>query len=239
MKIPLVVWIAVWCQLLPLAAALARPRWLRGPRVGVALWLVLLLLNDATSWTWSHWLLLGNNHVVSYVFMPIQGVVVLWAIAQWQVRPLLHLTVRLCIPLLLVWWTVDILFLEDLSSFSVIGSPVASLLTLAAAMLAIVTRARDTEVPVLRQDWLWILIGLASFFATSATVTIVSGAAIASGEYALAVRASILKASIDIIAFVMMTGGFLWAPRQTSSGDSSSPERSPSSSSWSRSWRRS
>lgn len=239
MKIPLVIWIAAGTQLLPVAAALAHPRWLRGPRLGIAIWLVLLVLNDASSWAWSQWLLLGNNHVVSYVFMPIQGVVVLWAIAQWQVRPVLYLTIRLCIPLLLVWWGVDLLFLEGLSSFSVIGSPVASLLTLAAAMLAIVTRARATEVPVLRQDWLWLLSALAIFYATSATVTIVSGAAIESGDYALAVRASILKASIDIVAFLMMAGGFLWAPRQTSSGDSSSPERSPSSSSWSPSWRRS
>ena len=86
MKIPLIIWIAVWCQLVPLAAALWRPAHLRGPRLGVALWLALLLLTDGVSYAWSHWWGLGNNHVVSFVLVPVQGVAILWAIAGWQVK---------------------------------------------------------------------------------------------------------------------------------------------------------
>lgn len=237
MKIPLIVWIAVWGQLVPLAAALSRPRALRGARLGVAIWLLLLVLMDAASWTWSIGLKLGNNHWVSFAFLPFQGVAILWAIGLWQVRPLLRLTVRLCVPLLLVWWGLDIAFLEPTDSFSGIGSPVYNILTLAAATLTIATRARATDEPLLRQDWLWILSALAIFFATNATVTIVQGASIASGDYALAMRAGNLKAALDIFAFLLMTGGFLWAPRLTSSGDSSSPAPSPRSLSSSPSWR--
>ncbi|MDH5235083.1 MAG: hypothetical protein OEW77_08980 [Gemmatimonadota bacterium] len=237
MKIPLIVWIAAWGQLVPLAAALARPRVLREARLGVAVWLFLMILMDAVSWTWSIGLGRGNNHWVSFAFVPFQGVAVLWAIALWQVRPLLRLTLRLCVPLLLIWWAVDIALLEPTDTFSGIGSPVNNILILAASMLTLATRARDTDAPLLRQDWLWILAGLAIFFATNASVTIVQGASIASGDYALAIRAGNLKAALDICAYLLLTGGFLWAPRLTSSGDSSSRAPSPPSSPSSPSWR--
>lgn len=236
MKIPLVIWVAVWVQLVPLTAAFARPALLTGPRRGVAIWLVLLFLTDGISYAWSHWWGLGNNHVVSFVLVPVQGVAILWAIAGWQVRPLLRQTVRLCIPLLLLWWGVDIAYLEDISSFSVIGSPVYNILVLGAVLLAILTRARAAEESLLRQDWFWMLSGLMIFFATNAIVTIVQGAAIESGDLELAVRAGSLKAAIDIISYLLLTGGFLWAHRRTSSGDSLSPGPSRSSSSSSRSW---
>ena len=236
MKIPLIAWISFWCQFVPLVTALARPRYLRGARVGVVVWLILIVLAGIAQWTWSQWLRLGNNLFFSFIFVPAQGLAILWAIALWQVRPVLRMTVKLCIPLLALWWVVDIAFLEDITSFSAIGSPVYYLMTLAAAMLAIVTRAREAEESLLREDWLWILSGLAIFFATNATVTIVQGAAIRSGDYALAVRAGSLKAAIDIFSLLLMTGGFLWAPRQTSSGDSSSRGPSPFSSSSSPSW---
>ena len=236
MKIPLVIWVAVWVQLVPLTAAFARPALLTGPRRGVAIWLVLLFLTDGISYAWSHWWGLGNNHVVSFVLVPVQGVAILWAIAGWQVRPLLRQTVRLCIPLLILWWGVDIAFLEDISSFSVIGSPVYNILVLGAVLLAILTRARAAEESLLRQDWFWMLSGLMIFFATNAIVTIVQGAAIQSGDLELAVRAGSLKAAIDIISYLLLTGGFLWAHRRTSSGDSLSPGPSRSSSSSSRSW---
>jgi hypothetical protein len=236
-KIPLIVWIAAWGQFVPLAAALARPRALRGARLGVATWLLLMILMDALSWIWSIGLGRGNNHWVSFAFVPFQGVAVLWAIALWQERPLLRLTLGLCVPLLLIWWAVDIAVLEPIDTFSGIGSPVYNILILAAATLTLATRARATEEPLLRQDWLWILAGLAIFFATNATITIVQGASIASGDYALAIRAGNLKAALDICAYLLMTGGFLWAPRLTSSGDSWSPAPSRPSSSSSPSWR--
>ncbi|MBL8996593.1 MAG: hypothetical protein KJZ74_01490 [Gemmatimonadales bacterium] len=236
MEIPLIVWISFWCEFLPLVAALTRPRALRGARAGVALWLVLLVVTNVAGLAWSQYLRLGNNHFISFAMTPLQGLAVLWAIAEWQVRPVLRMTVRLCIPLIALWWLVDIAFLEDITSFSTIGSPVYYLIALAAAMLALVTGAREEEESLLRQDWFWILSGLAIYFASNATVTIVQGAAIAGGDLALAVRAGTLKAVLDIISLLLMTGGFLWAPRLTSSGDSSLPGRSPSSSSSSPSW---
>ena len=239
MRIPLVNWVAVWIQFIPLGIALWRRQWLTGARLGVALWLVLLLLSDFSAYSWTWILRRGNNLWISHTFLPVQSIAVLWAISRWQVRPLLRSTLQYCIPLLLVWWIVSIVFFEDVESFSRVGAPVYFLLALAAAMLTLATRARRTEDPLLEQDWLWLLAGLAIFFATNASTSIVQAAAIAVEDYDLAVRASKLKASIDIVAFLLLAGGFLWAPRQTSSGVSSSPAPSPSSSSSSPSWRRS
>jgi hypothetical protein len=236
-RIPLIAFIAAGMQLVPVAVALARPRWLRGPRLGVAIWLVLLALMDVSGLAWTFWLKLGNNHAITYIFAPVQGAVLLWAISLWQVRPVLRTTVRLLIPLLLAWWAANIALIENLDSFSVVGSPVYHLIALSAALLALVTRARDAEEPLLRADWLWILVGIALFFAANASVTIVQGVAIEAMDYPLAARAGVLKSIIDVVALLVMTGGFLWPPRPTSSGDSSSPGRSPSSSSSSPSWR--
>lgn len=239
MRIPLVIWVAVWVQFIPLGIALWRRQWLTGARLGVALWLVLLVLSDFSSYAWTWVLRRGNNLWVSYTIAPLQSVAVLWAISRWQVRPLLRSTLQYCIPLLLIWWVVSIAFFEDLDSFSRVGAPVYYLLALAAAMSTLATRARKTDEPLLEQDWLWLLAGLAIYFATNASTSIVQAAAIAVEDYALVVRVSKLKASVDIIAFLLLAGGFLWAPRQTSSGVSSSPAPSPSSSSSSPSWRRS
>jgi signal transduction histidine kinase len=217
-RIPLIAFIAAGMQLVPVAVALARPRWLRGPRLGVAIWLVLLALMDVSGLAWTFWLKLGNNHAITYIFAPVQGAVLLWAISLWQVRPVLRTTVRLLIPLLLAWWAANIALIENLDSFSVVGSPVYHLIALSAALLALVTRARDAEEPLLRADWLWILVGIALFFAANASVTIVQGVAIEAMDYPLAARAGVLKSIIDVVALLVMTGGFLWPPRPTSSG---------------------
>ncbi len=223
MKIPLIIWVAGYSYALPLAVLLRRPSELRGPRRGLAVWLALILVGNVVSWVWTYLLDGGNNHFLGYYLFPLQGVALLWAIADWQVVPVLRTTVRFCIPLLVVWWTVNIVFLEDLANFSRYGQPVHGMLMLATALLTLVTRAVAEEEPIVKQDWFWILSGIAVLFVTVSTVSILQNIAINAGDYELAATAQVLKARVTVISMLAITWGFLWPSRPVFSGASSLP----------------
>lgn len=227
MKIPLVIWIAVWIQLLPLLVALRRPREIAGARVGVLLWLVTLLATDLVAWYWSNVLGRGNNLFISYAFLPLGGTAILWALAELQALPIARATVRLCIPIFWVWSLVSMLFFEDTDNFAQLSGPVLGLVALSATLFAFVTRLQVESRPVLRTDWCWLLLGLAIFFATNSTISILQAYLTARAEWDLLVRALVLKASVDIVAILSITGGVLWPSHPMSSGASSSPSRSP------------
>lgn len=225
-SIPLVIWVAAWAQLLPVVAAAWR-RWRVGPLEragrGIVVWLLLLFTMDMTAWSWTHLWGLGNNLSVSYAFMPLHGTAILWALAEWQVLPLARSTVRICIPLLWVWWALNIAFFENTANFSVLGNPVLGIIALVAALLAFVGRVQREDEPMLGSAWGWILPGVAIFFATNTAVTILQNTFTVREEWVLLERVIKLKSSIDILAMCCIAGGFLWPNRPSSSGVSSSP----------------
>jgi hypothetical protein len=220
--IPLIVWVAVWVQLLPVVVAARRWRELDRAHRGVLAWLVLLVALDLFQRTWVVLLDGGNNLFMAHVTSVLQGTLILLVLAEWQVRPLARNAVRIMVPLALTWWAVTTAFFEDMSNFSVLSGPVMGLLGLAAALLAFVTRLQDEEVPVLRTSWCWILSGLAIFFATNSAISIFQAVATARKDWDFLVRALSYKAGIDIIAIICIAWGFLWPIPPRSSGASSS-----------------
>jgi len=222
-KPPLIIWVVIWAQLVALGAALYPPSRLRGPRLGIAVFLALSVGSTLASWLWTQYLHLGNNHFISYVTLPLRGVALLWAIAEWQVIPVLRRTVRLCIPLVLVCWFVDIVVIGDTGNFSMFGLPVQWLVVLAAALMALVTRSVLSDMSMLRQGWFWILSGIAIQSATGTVVYIMQHAAIEAGDYAFVDLTHRVKSGIDLIALLAITGGLLWPSRPAFSGESSSP----------------
>lgn len=223
MKPPLITWFVIWAQVVALGAALYQPSRLRGPRLGIAVYLALCVVADLSGWLWTRYFLLGNNHFVGYIIQPLKGVVLLWAIAEWQLMPLLRRTVRLCIPLVLVCWFVDVVMIGDTDNFSMFGLPVQGLVVLAAALMALVTRSVLAEEPVLAQGWFWILSGVAVLSATGTVVYIMQHAAIEAGDYVFVDLMHRVKSGIDLIALLAITGGLLWPSRPAFSGESSSP----------------
>lgn len=223
MKPPLITWFVIWAQVAALGAALYQPSRLRGPRLGIAIYLALCVVASFLSWLWTQYLLLGNNHFISYITQPLRAVALLWAIAEWQVMPMLRRTVRLCIPLVLVCWFVDIVVIGETGNFSMLGLPVQGLVVLAAALMALVTRSVLAEEPVLQQGWFWILSGVAVLSATGTAVYILQHAAIEAGDYVFVDLTHRVKSGIDLIALLAIIGGLLWPSRPAFSGESSSP----------------
>jgi hypothetical protein len=225
-RAPLIVWLAVWAQLLPPLAAVRRWRELDRAHRGIVAWVALLLVMDLTLYVWSIVLGLGSNIFLEYVYVPLQGALILLVLAEWQVHAVARNTVRFLVPLALLWWAVTTAFFEDTSNFSVLSSPVLGLLALAAALLAFVTRLQHEEVPVLRTSWCWILVGVAIHFATNSTISIFQAVVTDRQDWAMLARALEFKAGIDIFAIICITGGFLWTDPPRSSGASSLPARS-------------
>lgn len=226
MRVPLIIWIATWIQLLPPMVAARRWRRLDAAHRGVLVWFLMLVSMDLGQYLWSRVLHLGSNIILEYAYTPLQGALILWALAEWQVHPVARSTVRICIPLGLAWWAATTAFFEDTSNFSVLSSPVLSLLALAAALLAFVMRSQaEDEVPVLRSSWAWILAGIAVHFATNGTISIFQAVVTARQDWVMLERALRYKAAIDIFATLCITGGFLWPTPPRSSGASSSPAR--------------
>ena len=227
MRAPLIAWVAVWVQLLPVLVAFRRWKGLDTAHRGVLAWLVLLLALDLFQYTWSVLLHRGSNLFLGHISAPLQGTLILLVLAEWQVRPVARNTVRIMVPLALAWWAVTTAFFEDTSNFSVLSSPVIGLLALAAALLAFVTRLRDEEVPVLRTSWCWILAGIAVFFATNSTISIFQAVATSRQDWDLLIRSLIYKSGIDIFAITCIAWGFFWPAPRGSSGASSSRPLSP------------
>ena len=222
MRVPFIIWVAVWGQLLPVLVAARRWKDLDAAHRGVLAWLVLLLSTDLFHFTWSVLLHRGNNLFIGHLSTPIQATLILLVLAEWQVRPVARNTVRIVVPLALAWWAVTTAFFEDTSNFSVLSSPVISLLALAATLLAFVTRLRDEDVPVLRTSWCWILAGIAIHFATNSTISLFQAVATSRQDWALLERSLRYKAGIDIFAIISIAWGFVCLIPPRSSGASSS-----------------
>ena len=206
----------------PLAGAAARRTFLRGPRAWIFAWCGLLVTANAIGVTLAVQHI--NNHWVVYVFVPLQGAVILWALSLWQTRQMARLTIRTAIPPFIVAWAVLLLW-EDMSNFSAVAEPVYSLLALGAALYTLLTRSSEATEPLVQQDWFWICAGLALHFGALATLTPLS-AALVKTHPEVVTRAYDLRAVVNVLAFVAITIGILCPLPPPHSGASSSPASS-------------
>lgn len=229
MKPPLIVWLAVWAMVLPVTLVLltGRRHPLDRPKTMVVLWLLLLILENALGILWVAFAPDPNNLFLGLVFLPLEGGLILSAIALWQVIPVARSTVRFMIPLYAVVWLLAMLFVEDPRGYSIMASPVLGLIVLACALFGLVSRAHRDPEPILRTDWGWILSGLAIYSATNTTFTIPSQLGMLNGDMALLVRISIWKAWIDLTAMLIITWGLIWPTLRASSTSSSLPAPRP------------
>ena len=223
MKIPLILWVALFIKLLPYAVA----RW-RGTLVGAALrrtmeWVLVLSFTD---WFARLWVLLvdgTNNFLASHLMSPVKGTVVLLALAEWQVLPIARSTMRYCIPFVWLFWGAAMLWVEDPRNFSILVSPTIGLLALAGALFALLSRMREDHGPVLTSPWAWALTAIAVYHANNAALGIFQAVVTASGDIPLMVRAANFRAWLETIAVVILSGAYFWQTPTRSSGASSSP----------------
>jgi len=220
---PFVSWLALFVFALPVFAAARRQASVDRPMLLVASWCTVLTLENTISIAWSHYIDRTNNLIVPMVALPIEATLVLAALAEWQVQPVARTTVRLFIPLYWILWAVSLMLIESLTTFSTFSGPVLGLLVLMAALFAFVSNIQHDDEPVLDSAWGWILPGLAIFFAINITSTLVSAVGMARQDWPLVMRAIVLKLWTFVFAILLITMGYVWPTRRTSSGASSSP----------------
>ena len=227
MKIPLIVYVAFYTIFLPIVVAAVRWRHLTHAHRLLFGWLVATQFASLLGRAWSLWIDRTNNMIIGYAFLPVQGIFVLLAVAEWQVQPVARRTVRYCIPLLIVWWAVVLTFFEDRSNFSVLGGPILGLIVLAASLFALVSRVALDDESILRSSATWILAGVAVYFATNAALTILQAVLTSRQDWPRLVQSTILKSYVEITAMLLITWGYIWARPTRSFGTSSSPFPSP------------
>jgi hypothetical protein len=210
-KIPLILDFAVFAQGLPVLAAMTRHRRITGARLVIVEWCLLLLFMDLIGGYFGR-IRHMNNHFLTYIFTPLQGITIMWALSLWQVKPVARMTIRLAIPPFLAAWVLLSLFVEETDNFSPIGEPVYSLLALGAAVFTLLSRSGGETEPLPQQDWFWICIGLILYFGLLVVLTPL-GAAFSTSNPMLVYHAYIVRAWVNIAAFTMISIGMLCPPR--------------------------
>ena len=191
-------------QVVPLVAAAAARRRVRGARAWVLAWCGLLVVVDgAALWLGYH----GTSNIVLFnLATPAGPALVLWALAYWQAGDLSKLTFRLAIvPFLLVWGVLTFAF-ESTSSFSSVAGPLTKLVGLGAATFTLLAGSRRVEGMLHCRDWFWISGGMALYFGAAAALSPLS--ALLVGETPqLVVRAYEVKSVLDVFAFLAIARG--------------------------------
>jgi hypothetical protein len=227
MGAPLIIWVVFASFALPVFAARWRMHALDRPMKLVAAWYAVLVVESVAAIAWSHLVDRSNNLLLAQIFMPIEATLVLAALAEWQVHPIIRTTVRASIPLYWVAWAVALYLVEGAGNYSTVSGPLLGLLVLAAALCAFIARLQREDEALIHSVWGWVLPGLAMFFGINATATIVMAMAMVDRDYGLMGKAAVLRAWIYLFATLLITWGFLWPTRRESSGRSSSPPPSP------------
>ena len=223
MKMPLILWVAVWAMGLPIAIAVVRRQLGEPGKAAVVLWLLSMLFQTIGERLWTLLVDNTNNLFFGVAFLPLEAAAVLMAVAHWQVRPIARTTVRLFIPLYAIVWALALWRVEDVRGYSVVAAPVLGLLVLASALYALVTRAQQDDEPILRSEWGWILTGIAIHFATDVGYHITGQIGLLHDDMPLLMRISIWKAWISTFALLFISWGFLCPVSAGSSASSSSP----------------
>ena len=215
-------------QLGPVLAAL-RPGGLASARRWIVAWCAVALAVDLASLATSR--LNVNNHWLTYVALPLRGLLVFLALAGWQRWDLARRTLLAAIPAYVFTCAVLFALAERADSFSAISEPMYTLLGMSAALFTVLTRGMDTSRPLLREEWFWVCTGVVLFFGSNAAYHPFARIALASRPD-LVISALIVKSYFEIGAYAAITIGVL-CPTSSPSGASTSPAFSRwRSSSW-------
>ena len=224
---------AAYLQVLPPLVGVAAGRWNTPARRWVVVWCLGLALSDAVSILVAlRW---GQNLFVAYLFLPLSGSVALWALSLWQTSDLTRLALRLAIPLFVAVSVVLSVLADDPRSFSLFAAPYHAVVMLIAASWTFVRRSLAGSGPLLRQDWFWVTAGFMLYFGGFTAMQPLVSYLFASGRNDLIMEAFNLRAAMDLLAWIAISGGILCPIPLTSSGGLSSPRSSPSLSSSARS----
>ena len=219
---PLLMHLAVWSQLLP--PVMVATRRARGVRARV--WTALAMLASVGGDTAQ--LLIGrqgiNNLWVGYISTAVTGILVVGALANWQVtaraRRLMYFALALYVAVFLMTSALD-----DPQHFSLLAIPAHSIMVLLLSLWTLITNALEPrEQALTRHDWFWACLGFALLYGASSAVQPLLRMLLAEGKLADMMSVLYFKAGLQIAAMLLITVGML-CPVQAPSGPSSSPAR--------------
>jgi hypothetical protein len=203
-KVPLLVHIMSVTEAAPLVVAALARRSIGGPRLWVLVWAAVQVCESAVQFALAaHGV---RNLWVPYVFEPIGGAAVLWALAQWQDGPMARLALRLSVPAVLVTFALLTVLFDSTSDFSRAAWPMLQLVCLAAAAYTLVARSRIATGDLLRLDWFWICGGMVLFFGTFGILEPLSRALVRQ-DLTLFIRVYEVESLLATVAFLAIAWG--------------------------------
>ncbi|HTK56036.1 MAG TPA: hypothetical protein VL295_04385 [Gemmatimonadales bacterium] len=210
--IPPIVYGAVWAQLLPALALLAR----RNRSRAVVLIASAVLLGFATDWIGRY---VGHRSGNSLWFSNASGVpitvMILMGLADWQVTQVERLAFRLAVVPYGLVFAALFFWAEDMGNFSRYSYPFSTLVVLGAAIWTLLRRALlPAGIPLLRADWFLVALGLALNAATTTLASPVAAVLLANHRVDLIVQVWSVRAIFVIIALCCIAAGAFRPPSE-------------------------
>ncbi len=223
---------SIWVQLVPVVAFVAVRRWANVALTLTAISVLVMLAQDLLMvWFGSRGM---NNLWVSHAAMPVTTALILWAYSHWQVRGAPRSAIRVAAALYLLIWVLLSLAAESFMQFSRFTGPMQAILVIAAAGYTLVAHFRETDAP-LDEPWFWISLGWVLYFGSGVMHDPISHLLLRAGELDYLRLSYYLKAGINVLAFALLTGGFLCGRFRLRFGGFLSQVPAPLRSSWLRS----
>ena len=208
MAIPVLLHVASASQALPLGVGLiARGRPLPAPVRWVLVWCAVNLASDASLL----WLAFarGENIWLLYVTTPASGATALWALSGWQSNEFWRVSYRAGVVILLVVAVAVAVTVPQSTMFDQLVAPLHDLVVLVAALHTLVHLTLRSSMAITQEEWFWITLGMALYFAASVAIRPFAQALVVSQPDW--VRAAYLvRAGIQTLAFTLVAWGVFW-----------------------------
>ena len=203
MRIPFLIYLGAAAEAAPLVAAALARRPQRGARFWILAWSGVLVFADALQ---LYLALHGVRNLWVGYMGTVAGALVLWALSYWQLGITGRLTLRVATVLFLVVWVILTVAVEDTSSFSRAGSPMANTVCLMAAAYTLLARSFRSHRELWRQDWFWVSGGLALYFAIWSAIDLMR-AQLFGHDFVLMSQLQQVGFVLNLVAFLAIARG--------------------------------
>jgi len=193
--IPPIAYVSAASKVLVLTAGLRYGRRLPPARRWIFAWALIGLLIDGAMLVYA--LRKQNNHWMSYVAAPVEVSTLLFALSCWHLdrgRQILRTLAVAFVATVVVL----VVFVESLTTFSLVRGPIESILIVAASLATLLLLLRDEQGNLFQRDWFWICAGLSLRYGALATL----GFLIAYAKYRIAPLSVFAFPLIFIMTFI-------------------------------------
>jgi hypothetical protein len=209
-RIPLIVHLGAWLQILPVVAY-AASRIRTRPARWIALACAVSIVADLVSMVMSGRGL--SNHVVTYVSSPLFAILLLAGLREWQLTRAEWHGFTVASALFLLSTLVLVAFVEDIGTFNRGIGPFYSLALMIGGLWTLARRTLENRAsPVYQSDWFWVALGLAIYGASTALASPIAGYLIANDRADLVVVAWKIRAVFVIASFGLVAWGIYRGP---------------------------